>query len=63
MTMYFHLCGYIVKRLAVAPQSVATIRRNALAQARAPAAPAWRKWLGLDKNLHEGVDGGPHAGY
>ena len=53
--------GYIVKRLAVAPQSVATIRRNALAQARAPAAPAWRKWLGLDKNLHEGVDGGPHG--
>ena len=55
--------GYVVKRLAVAPQSVATIRRNALAQARAqaPAAPAWRKWLGLDKNLHEGVDGGPHG--
>ena len=26
--------GYVVKRLAVAPQAVATIRRNALAQAR-----------------------------
>ena len=53
--------GYIVKRLAVAPQAVATIRRNALAQARAPAAPAWCKWLGLAPNLHEGVDGGPHG--
>ena len=54
--------GYIVKRLAVAPQALAAIRRNALAQARAQtkAAPAWRKWLGLDK-LHEGVDGGPHG--
>ena len=53
--------GYVVKRLAVAPQAVATIRRNALAQARAPTAPAWRKWLGLEKNLKEGVDGGPHG--
>ena len=53
--------GYVVKRLAVAPQAVATIRRNALAQAREPPAPAWRKWLGLEKNLHEGVDGGPHG--
>ena len=53
--------GYIVKRLAVAPQSVATIRRNALAQAREPPAPAWRKWLGLEKELKEGVDGGPHG--
>jgi len=55
--------GYVVKRLAVAPQAVATIRRNALAQARAQAAPApaWRKWLGLEKNLKEGVDGGPHG--
>jgi len=52
--------GYVVKRLAVAPQAVATIRRNALAQAREPPAPAWRKRLGLDK-LHEGVDGGPHG--
>ncbi|CAH0375954.1 unnamed protein product [Pelagomonas calceolata] len=53
--------GYVVKRLAVAPQAVATIRRNALAQAREPPAPAWRKWLGLEKNLKEGVDGGPHG--
>ena len=55
--------GYVVKRLAVAPQAVATIRRNALAQARAQAkaAPAWRKWLGLEKELKEGVDGGPHG--
>ena len=53
--------GYVVKRLAVAPQSVATIRRNALAQARAPEQPAWRKWLGLERGLHEGVDGGPHG--
>ena len=53
--------GYVVQRLAVAPQAVATIRRNALAQARAPAAPAWCKWLGLAPNLHEGVDGGPHG--
>ena len=53
--------GYVVKRLAVAPQSVATIRRNALAQAREPPAPAWRKWLGLEKELKEGVDGGPHG--
>ena len=54
--------GYVVKRLAVAPQALPAIRRNALAQARAQtkAAPAWRKWLGLDK-LHEGVDGGPHG--
>ena len=52
--------GYVVKRLAVAPAACAAIRRNALAQARAPTAPAWRKWLGLDK-LHEGVDGGPHG--
>ena len=53
--------GYVVKRLAVAPQAVATIRRNALAQAREPPAPAWRKWLGLEKELKEGVDGGPHG--
>ena len=53
--------GYVVKRLAVAPQAVATIRRNALAQAREPPAPAWRKWLGLERGLHEGVDGGPHG--
>ena len=53
--------GYVVKRLAVAPQAVATIRRNALAQAREPPAPAWRKWLGLAKELKEGVDGGPHG--
>ena len=53
--------GYVVKRLAVAPQAVATIRRNALAQARAPAAPAWRTWLGLENNRKEGVDGGPHG--
>ena len=53
--------GYVVKRLAVAPQSVAAIRRNALAQAREPPAPAWRKWLGLEKELKEGVDGGPHG--
>ena len=53
--------GYVVKRLAVAPQAVATIRRNALAQAREPPAPAWRKWLGLEKELQEGVDGGPHG--
>ena len=55
--------GYVVKRLAVAPHAVATIRRNALAQARAQAraTPAWRKWLGLEKELKEGVDGGPHG--
>ena len=53
--------GYVVKRFAVAPQAVATIRRNALAQAREPPAPAWRKWLGLEKELKEGVDGGPHG--
>ena len=53
--------GYIVKRLAVAPSACAAIRRNALAQARVPAAPAWRKWLGLEKELKEGVDGGPHG--
>ena len=53
--------GYLVKRLAVAPQAVATIRRNALAQAREPPAPAWRQWLGLEKELKEGVDGGPHG--
>ena len=53
--------GYVVKRLAVAPQAVATIRRNALAQAREPPAPAWRKWLGLEKELKEGVNGGPHG--
>ena len=53
--------GYVVKRLAVAPQAVATIRRNALAQAREPPAPAWRKWLGLERGRHEGVDGGPHG--
>ena len=53
--------GYVVKRLAVAPQAVATIRRNALAQARAPTQPVWRKWLGLEKELKEGVDGGPHG--
>ena len=53
--------GYVVKRLAVAQQSVAAIRRNALAQAREPPAPAWRKWLGLEKELKEGVDGGPHG--
>ncbi len=56
-----HRSGYVVKRLAVAPQAVATIRRNALAQAREPRAPAWRKWLGLEKELKEGVDGGPHG--
>ena len=53
--------GYVVKRLAVAPSACAAIRRNALARARAPTAPAWRKWLGLEKNLKEGVDGGPHG--
>ncbi len=53
--------GYVVKRLAVAPQAVATIRRNALAQARAPTQPVWRKWLGLERGRHEGVDGGPHG--
>ena len=55
--------SYVVKRLAVSQTACAAIRRNALAQARAqaPAAPAWRKWLGLEKNLHEGVDGGPHG--
>jgi hypothetical protein len=55
--------GYVVKRLAVAPTACAAIRRSALAQARAqaPAAPAWRKWLGLETNLKEGVDGGPHG--
>ena len=54
--------GYVVKRVAVAPQAVATIRRNALAQARAQAeTPVWRKWLGLARGRHEGVDGGPHG--
>ena len=53
--------GYVVKRFAVAPQAVATIRRNALAQARAPTQPVWRKWLGLEKELTEGVDGEPHG--
>ena len=53
--------GYVVKRLAVAPSACAAIRRNALAQAREPRAPAWRKWLGLEKELKEGVDGGPHG--
>jgi len=53
--------GYVVKRLAVAPVACAAIRRNSLARARAPEQPAWRKWLGLDKPLHEGVDGGPHG--
>jgi len=53
--------GHVVKRLAVAPQAVATIRRNALAQARAPTQPVWRKWLGLERGRHEGVDGGPHG--
>ena len=53
--------GYVVKRLAVAPKAVNAIRRNALAQAREPPAPAWRKWLGLEKELKEGVDGGPHG--
>ena len=53
--------GYIVKRLAVAQKAVAAIRRNALAQAREPEQPAWRKWLGLKRGLHEGVDGGPHG--
>ena len=56
-----HRTGYVVKRLAVAPTAVNAIRRNALAQARAPTQPAWRKWLGLEKNLKEGVDGGPHG--
>ena len=53
--------GYVVKRLAVAPAACAAIRRNALAQAREPPAPAWRQWLGLERGLHEGVDGGPHG--
>ena len=53
--------GYVVKRLAVAPAACAAIRRNALAQARAPTQPVWRKWLGLEKELKEGVDGGPHG--
>ena len=32
-----------------------------MAQARAPTQPVWRKWLGLEKELKEGVDGGPHG--
>jgi len=54
--------GFMVKRLAVAPSACTAVRSTALAQARAERqAPAWRKWLGLETRLHEGVDGGPHG--